>query len=446
MKKTIYILISLIFLSCGIVDFSPSDSIKVNPSKYNQVMDEGEDIYVEYGFSPDHVSAQSAFEVQDADGRVGGSFNWNGNKMFFTPQKCFEPSRRYLLKYAGEVSDKSGAVHKYNIYTPFFYMTTQSVKPAVSRMSPADGSTVQPYEKVIFSFSTPMSLPSFLRGFSISPDVECTDEWNEDHTQMVLTPKEGWKEHQVYTFSFSEANTFCVFCSTGAAPPSVLSVDTALNDGLSYPVLLSGLDGVKSRDAIRIEFSSQMDFEAAEDALSIRPDVAGHTCWLDDRTLVFIPDAEWQGETLYSISIDATAKSRKGLSIPERFEASFTPDVIPLKLLGIEGKAADGFPLSAFNPHQEIEIDVGDALLPENTYTFSFVFNHGFETAEKKEQIYSGIKLKGVFPPSIASPKVASFFWSGDSRVQIAYTGFEPEGRIYSLDVNGLEKITLRTR
>ena len=162
--------------------------------------------------------------------------------------------------------------------------------------------------------------------------------------------------------------------------------------------------------------------------------------------MVFVPETEWQGETSYSVSVGISARSRKGLCLPDQFEISFTPDVTPLKLLYIEGKAADGFPISVFNPHQEVDIDVGDALLPENTYIFGFVFNHTFTTSEEKEHIYSGIKLKGIFPPSLSSPKVMSLFWSGDSKIQVTYTGFEPEGRIYSLDVNGLEKITLRTR
>ena len=458
MRDFFCIVFSLVCLSCGIVDFSSSDSIKINPSKYNQVVGENEEIYVKYGFSPDHVSAQSAFEIQNVDGKVGGSFNWKENAMIFTPKESFEPAQRYVLKYAGEVSDTSGKMHKYNIYTPFFYMTKQSGKPDVTRMNPSDGSTVQAYDKVVFSFSAAMSLPSFLGGFSISPDIDCSEEWNSEHTQMTLTPQEGWKEHQVYRFSFegsiksadgisiSEPKTFCLYCSSGASMPSVISIDTALNDGLSYPLLLSGLDGVKDKDAIRISFSEPMDFDAAEDAFSITPDIAGHTCWIDANTLVFVPETEWVGETLYSVSIDTSAKSRRGLLLPDKSETSFTPDVIPLKLLYVEGKAADGFPLSDFNPHQEIDIDVGDALLPENTYTFGFVFNRAFTTTEEKEQVYSGIRLKGLFPPSLASPKVMSLFWSGDSRIQISYTGFEPEGRIYSLDVNSLEKIILRTR
>lgn len=458
MKKPIYILLSLACISCGIVDFSPSDSIKVNPSKYNQIVGEDEEVYVKFGFSPDHVSAQSAFEIQNMDGRIGGSFRWERNTMLFSPQECLEPAQRYMLKFAGEVADTSGKLHRYNIYTPFFYRTRQTLKPDVTKMNPDAGSTINAYDKIIFSFSAPMSLPSFLDGLSVSPEIEYSEEWNAEHTQMILTPRNGWKEHQVYSFSFSdsiksadgiplvEQRTFSLYSSSGESLPAVLSAHTALNDGLSYPILLSGLEGVKNKDAIRITFSVPMDTETVESALSISPDIAGHTCWLDESTLIFVPEAEWQGETVYSLVIDTSAESRKGLFLPDCFEAVFSPDDTPLKLLYLEGKDADGFPVSVFNPHQEIDIDAGDALLPERTYTFGFVFNHAFDTAEAKEQVYSGIKLKGIFPPSLVSPKVVSQFWSGDSRVQITYTGFEPEGRIYSLDVNGLEKIVLRTR
>ena len=457
MKKVIYIVLVLMCLSCGVVDFSPSDSIKLNPSKYNQVVGEDEEIYIKFGFSPDHSSAQSAFEIQNTDGRISGTFKWNDNTMIFKPEKSLEPAQRYLLKYAGEVIDTSGKEHKYNIYTPFFYQVKKAVKPAVTKINPSDGSTIQAWDRVTFSFSVPMAMTSFLKGFSVAPEIEYTEEWNEDHTQMIITPKTRWKEHQVYSFTFSETvssadgisivepKSFCLYCSTGAEVPAVLSVNTALNDGLNYPVLLSGLDGVKNNDAIRITFSEPMDVDATEDALSISPDIESHTCWVDDYNLVLIPDAEWQS-ALYSLSINTSAKSRKNLSILNHFEISFTPDVTPLRLINIEGKAADGFPLSVFNPNQEIDIDVGDALLPENIYTFGFVFNNAFITADEKEKICSNIKLKGVFPPVLAAPKIVSIFWSGDSKIQITYTGFIPEGHIYSLDVNGLEKIVLRTR
>ena len=458
MKNIFCISLCLVCLSCGIADFSNSDSIKVNPSEYNQVLREDEDIYVRFGFSPDHASAQSAFEVQDANGRVAGSFKWKGRAMIFKPKESFKPTQRYFLKYAGEVSDTSGKEHVYNIFIPFFYKTDKSAKPAISKSNPPDGSTIQAKDRISFFFTVPMAPSSFLKSFSISPDIELTEEWNEEHTQFIVTPQKEWDEHQVYSFSFTDEitsdegisladpRTFSFYSSSGAVLPAVTSVDTALNDGLSYPVLLSGLDGVKKNDAIRISFSVPMNISDTETAFSINPDILGHTCWISDSIIVFVPDEEWRSETLYSVTIASSAKSRKGILLPEQFEASFVPDVIPLKLLRIEGKDADGFPLTVFNPSQEVDIDVGNALLPENTYTFSFVFNQAFAGDEEKEQIFSGIKLKSIFPPNLVAPKVMSAFWSGDSKLQITYTGFEPEGRIYSLDVNGLEKITLRTR
>ena len=281
----------------------------MNPSKYNQVIKEDEDIYIKFSFLPDHASAQSALEIQDKDGRVAGSFKWKNNTMIFSPLENFEPAQRYFLKYAGEVADTSGKEHLYNIYTPFFYKTRQSAKSAITRINPPDGSTIQAKEKVAFTFSIPMSPSSFLKGFTISPDIECIEEWNDEYTQLILMPKEEWKEYQVYSFSFSDEITsvdgiplaepriFCLYSSSEAALPVVSSVDTALNDGLSYPVLLSGLDGLKDTDAIRISFSVPMDADETESAFSISPAIAGHSCWINEHTIVFIPDEEWRGET-----------------------------------------------------------------------------------------------------------------------------------------------------
>ena len=458
MRKVICIYFSLACLSCGVVDFSPSNSIKVNPSEYNQILEEDEDIFVKFNFTPDHVSAQSAFEIQAEGGRVAGLFKWNNNTMIFIPQDKFEPAHRYSLKYAGEVSDTSGKEHTYNIYTPFFYKTRQPLKTSVSRINPSDGSTIQARDRVTFSFSVPMLPSSFLKGFSIYPEIECDEEWNEDYTRLSLTPKEEWQEHQVYCFSFSDkiisaegvsladSRTFSLYSCSGAVLPTVLSVDTALNDGLSYPVLFPGLEGVKGTDAIRVSFSVPMDVSDTEAAFSIIPDIPGHTCWISDSVMVFVPEEEWKWETRYSVAIAESAKSQKGLYLPDQFEISFTPDITLLKLIRMEGKISDGFPLTAFNSSQEVDIDVGDALMPENIYTFSFIFNHEFTKDEDKEKIFSGIKIRGIFPPAIVSPKVMSFFWTGDSTLQITYTGFVPEGRIYSMDVDGLEKVTLRTR
>ena len=46
-------------------------------------------------------------------------------------------------------------------------------------MNPDAGSTINAYDKIIFSFSAPMSLPSFLDGLSVSPEIEYSEEYGE---------------------------------------------------------------------------------------------------------------------------------------------------------------------------------------------------------------------------------------------------------------------------
>ena len=173
MKKYLYLLSICLLSSCGIVDFSESDSITTNPSDYNQILAEGEDIFVKFDFSPDHASSQAAFELQDSTGRIKGTFSWNKTVMTFHPEHSLTASFRYLFKYAGEVRDTSGKERSYNIYIPFYYVSRSESSPAVT-MVPELGSSISGQDKVVFSFSKAMNPDSLLSGFSITPSVACS--------------------------------------------------------------------------------------------------------------------------------------------------------------------------------------------------------------------------------------------------------------------------------
>lgn len=456
MKKIICILSIILYTSCGVVEIAPSDSIKTNPSDYNQVLAKDENIYVKFGFSPDHASAQAAFEVQDFTGRVGGTFSWEKNVMIFHPQQSFSIARRYLLKYAGQVLDTSGKDRTYNIYIPFFYVNRTDSSLVIS-MTPTEGTTIHGQEKVVFSFSRGMDADTLLRGFSITPDNACTKEWNSSCTQLTVTPESAWKDHTVYTFAFSqdmctkagvplpEKESWVLYSSSGAKIPTVQAIYTVLNDGIDFPVILSGLDGVTNQDAIKIKFSEDMNRDKTEDALSVIPSIQGRTYWTSDSTLLFIPETDWEYGTKYNIFISTSAESREGLHLKETFGITFTPNIYRLNLMSIDGKRSDGFPITTYWPEQEIAIDVGTDKEPENIYTFCFVLNRNLKTALEKEAFFSGITLSPLFPPSILKPKVVSQFWTGDNMVNITYTGFVPSGSVYSLAAAG-EQITVRTK
>ena len=456
MRKVLCILSIFLYSSCGVVDLNLSDSLRTNPSGYNQVLAKDEDIYVDFGFSPDHASAQAAFGVQDHTGRVEGTFSWEKSVMTFHPQQGFSVAQRYLLKYAGQVLDSSGKGRTYNIYIPFYYVNKPDSSLSVS-MVPADGNEIQGQKKVVFTFSKGMNINTLLRSFSIVPEIDCTKVWNSSCTQLTVIPQTSWKDHTVYTFSFSQdlcskegiplpqKVSYVLYSTSGAKNPAVQSACTVLNDGINFPVLLSGLDGIKGNDAIQIAFSEEMDREKTEDALSVFPRLKGRTYWPSDSTLLFIPDSDWEYDTKYTIIISTMAESRKGLPLIENYEIRFTPDISKLVLERINGKESDGFPIYSYVPEQEIEIDAGLKEDPENIYTFGFVLNKNLSTAAEKEALFSGINLKPLFPPGISNPKVVSQFWTGDNIVHITYTGLIPDGSIYSLTAVG-ERITVRTK
>ncbi|MBR4159814.1 MAG: Ig-like domain-containing protein [Spirochaetia bacterium] len=456
MKKILFVFSVILFSSCGVIDMKSQDSIKTNPSDYNQVLKINESIYVDFDYSPDHSSAQAAFEVQDCTGRVGGTFSWEKSIMTFHPQQDFSVARRYLLKYAGQVLDTSGKKRTYNIYIPFFYVNQPESAPQIS-MTPADGSVIQGQEKVIFTFSKGMDADTLSRSFSITPSDAFSKVWNSSCTQLTVTPVITWQEHTVYTFTFSQdmctkagvpLNTkasWVLYSSSGAKIPEVQYVFTVLNDGIDFPVILSGLNGITGQDAIQITFTEEMDREKTENALSVVPHIQGRTYWTSDSTLLFIPETAWEDDINYNLFISTVAESRKGFRLKENYGIRFSPNSSGPVLMSIDGKISDGFPITAFKPEQEIEINVGTGQDSENIYTFGFVLSRNLATSSEKEAFFSGVSLKSLFPHGTSNPKVLSQFWTGDKMVHITYTGFVPDGRVYSLTAAG-EKITVRTK
>ena len=450
MKNSLFILGAILLSSCGVVDFVQSDSVSTNPSDYNQVLAEDEEIYVQFDFSPDHASAQAAFEVQDSSGRINGTFSWNKSIMFFHPKQSFSVSHRYLLKYVGQVLDTKGKEREYNIYIPFYYMNRSEPSPAVT-MVPSPGSVIQKNDKVVFSFSKAMDPDTLLRSFSITPEKACKKIWSSSCKELTIIPDKPWKEYTAYSFTFSqemstssgiqlpEKVSWVLYCTSGAAVPVVNSADTALNDGLEYPVLQRGLDRIKEKDVIQVSFSVPMEREKTENAFSVVPDLHGYTYWKSDSALLFVPEDNWKCDTEYTVSVSADAQSREGLKMQENYEIRFTPDIARQNLVRLDGKETDGFPMTSFDYTQETEIEA------DTVYTFGFVFSQSLGTASEKEEIFSHIVLIPLFPPGLPTPKVLSQFWIGDDALYVTYTGFIPGGSRYSLEASG-RKMTVRTK
>jgi len=78
--------------------------------------------------------------------------------------------------------------------------------------------------------------------------------------------------------------------------------------------------------AIDVYFDQAMDQATVEAALIVSPSVAGSVTWLDDATLRFLPTAELERASRYTVTIGAQAKSQVGLEMGTPF--SFNADTV----------------------------------------------------------------------------------------------------------------------
>ncbi|MCB1137663.1 MAG: Ig-like domain-containing protein [Leptospiraceae bacterium] len=76
--------------------------------------------------------------------------------------------------------------------------------------------------------------------------------------------------------------------------------------------------------SIEITFSRPMSRPGVKEALRLAPAMEGTTTWKDgDRTLVYLPYRPLEPGKTYSVSISREAKDKEGISLANRFSASF---------------------------------------------------------------------------------------------------------------------------
>jgi uncharacterized protein YkwD len=88
--------------------------------------------------------------------------------------------------------------------------------------------------------------------------------------------------------------------------------------------------GVLTTAPITISFSQPMDAASVESSLSLEPAVAIYVQWNADHTeLTVVPQARWQTDQRYVVSIPGSATSARGLQLSEARQVSFTTQTAP---------------------------------------------------------------------------------------------------------------------
>lgn len=146
----------------------------------------------------------------------------------------------------------------------------------------------------------------FSHTYSLSPELQ-VDVVSSEGGETTLKPKKAFEQGTEYTLSiaqiFSKNNTLGASSEVEYDSFSYLfkTVDPVVVESASPS---AGEDRASIDSEIEITFDRPVEYEMAENAFSIEPEVEGDFGW-DDRTLIFNPKNELSNPQEYTIRINA---------------------------------------------------------------------------------------------------------------------------------------------
>ncbi len=84
-----------------------------------------------------------------------------------------------------------------------------------------------------------------------------------------------------------------------------------------------GSEELQLDETLEVAFDSEMDRASVEAAWSIAPSMEGSFRWIDDRHVQFVPETEWQRDTVYKVTIADSARSLAGEPISSGYAFEF---------------------------------------------------------------------------------------------------------------------------
>ncbi len=161
---------------------------------------------------------------------------------------------------------------------------------------------------IAIRFDAPMERASVESAWQISPPIPGSFDWVADNEVHFIPYNLGYIPAVTYTLMLSSAahvlgggSLAAPFTYTWAtiAPPALVGYDPP---NLSANVALT--------QSIALSFSQPMQHPSVQMAFSVSPSIAGKWAWnADNQQASFTPDASWQPNTAYAISLSHMAAS-----------------------------------------------------------------------------------------------------------------------------------------
>jgi hypothetical protein len=356
-----------------------------------------------------------------------------------------------VLSVTGRVRDSRDREFPIHIEVPFFPESRHTSGFRVLSVHPARGLHTGCEMPIVITFSRPAETSEFPAAFRLSPDRPYRTDWNPDRTRVEIFPADTWRRFGTTSFRVSEefrdeagnrlerAYDGSFYCDEDPESPQIEQLGWVLKDDVLRITPDTVLPDIPSVDkAVVIRFSHPMDRSATETAFSVYPHVPGRRLWPDPGILVYVPDTGFDASLTYRVRVGTSARSAFGVHLQSPLDAgvSFADDILTVEWI-------DGVPYSPAYPIQSpfdhlepIRFETGEF---PHSHTFRIRFNKPFEDPDTRHRVIHQIRLQGVFPESLPSPRPVMLAWSDNRTAVITFEGFSssPGQRFYSLVIPG---------
>jgi hypothetical protein len=439
-------LVALLVLSgCrAVVSIPDTSGIRIYPESRNQLLYPGEVVSISFGQEVDRQSVEDIFFVEEAAGRLAGSYRWEPHRVAFVPDKLYVSGRRYAVTFSGSFEDKEGIPYTVHHFIPFFFESAGEPPPSVVSVEPPGGSTLGVRESIVIAFSAAVDPATLLRGITITPALDIEREVDPDDAtgrRVVLRPGERWESFTVYTLTVSEeledadgrplASEFQTrfLAQQDASAPALLAAEATANDPGTTPpfsgpgseVTAPGYELLPA-DVFRLAFSEAMDREATARALSFSPGVAGETFWPSDSVLVFVPDGPLRPGVAFTLMLGGTAADLSGIPLANPLSVHLVATTEALSVtvnLPEEGIALE-------NSQEESAVRIRPGLSPDYAHNIVVGFSAPFDSDADKLAVRHAIRLTTVLSNDFTPPYLVGYSWPTNREIHLTYHNVVP--------------------
>jgi hypothetical protein len=366
----------------------------------------------------------SVVSVKSIQGNTDVDRTWEASTLLLTPVAGWSPGVVYTVSVSGVIYAVDGREERVAEHASFHYGSARDI-PFVVSFYPLDGAKTGVNEQegafVQLFFSQPMDTHSVEDAFTINGFTDKEYTWNEEKTIVTVTNSKNIAPLEKYEWTLDTAAKsaagFSLVQKVGAQWTSDAETLKPAVSGV-YPVKKKesehGFDWIETGnpiesgfgygEAVKIEFSRNMDIASLKNIVRFEPSLSGRTEMISLRKLVFIPERNPVIGTYYTMTISGDAKDENGITMGDDYRARFKPDITYLDTVLM---TVSGSPVRSGGEYEAVL----DAVEPE--LTISVEFNQAF-LSENQIDSLNQIKVSKVFPADAPTPVLTSAVWTKD--------------------------------